>query len=188
MAVLWTLCQDGSYNQNEPEDIVGAVWNPCYFKVWNFNGQTSDLPQNPHTSTTTYTPSPISPTLSVPHSVSHTHKFTYVHCFTVSPLPLQSSVQTSYRHVWQSEGQAATALLDWGTVAVERPTMSYNSSSTTLYNSSQFLHILSSPFFLSLHLSCCFFCLFFCFFVFACYVCPVLLWLHKPCYSTSLTL
>lgn len=63
-----------------------------------FNGQTG-LPQYPHTNITTHTPSPISPSLSVPLSASHTH------CCTVSPLPLQSAVQTSYTRVQWAVGR-----------------------------------------------------------------------------------
>lgn len=87
---------------NKQENIAGAV---CIAYVISrcgiLNGRTSDLPPLPaYQVNHTYSLSHF-PRCSVSLSVSHTHKSTYIHCFTVSPLPLHGTVQTSYTSTWQ---------------------------------------------------------------------------------------
>ena len=88
---------------NKQENIAGAV---CVAYVISrcgiLNGRTSDLPPLPaYQVNHTYSLSHF-PRCSVSLSVSRTHKSTYIHCFTVSPLPLHGTVQTSYTSTtWQ---------------------------------------------------------------------------------------
>lgn len=116
-----------------------------------FNGQTWDLPLVP-----AYQYNHIHSLSHFPYSLCSSLCLTYIHCFTVSPLPLQSVVQTSYTHVAIS------------TCAVELR----NSCSGEVQNSL----IIYPSFFFCLPLSV-YFCLSYCYcsYCFAFYVCPALL-------------
>lgn len=73
-------------------------------KVWNFSTVKPPHPTPPHPTLCPTTPTyqvnhtcalshfPLSVSLSVPHA----HKLTFIHCFTLSQLPLHSVAQTSY--------------------------------------------------------------------------------------------
>lgn len=95
-----------------------------------FNGQTSDLPQYPHTSITTHAPSPISPTLSVPHSVSHTHKFN-IHTLlnSLSSLLPECSTNKSYTCVaiWRASSYCSLRLRNHCSGEVHKSVMIYPS-------------------------------------------------------------
>lgn len=122
---------------------------------------TTRIPSWPH-----ILPLPFPPHLSISLSVSRTHKFTYVHCSTVSPLPLHSEVQTSYTSVWQVVLNCCVGLRNRCSAGPKWHTALCWSIPVSFFFS---LFIFTIP--LSL-LS----------------VCPFLLSLQKPSYRTSLAL
>lgn len=79
------------------------LWSICSSKVWNFLTVKPATPPSSHPLPAyrvnhTYSLShfPLSVSLSVPHA----HKLTFIHCLTLSQLPLHSTAQTSYTSVW----------------------------------------------------------------------------------------
>ena len=156
---------------NKQENIAGAV---CIAYVISrcgiLNGQTSDLPPLPaYQVNHTYSLSHF-PRCSVSLSVSRTHKFMYIHCFTVSPLPLHGTVQTSYTSAWQvgellcrTEEALQCRGPQWHTALCWHIPVRPRCHSVPLFVP---VSIITIP----LSLLC---------------VCSLLLSLQKPCYSTS---
>lgn len=87
--------------KSKKKNIVGAVCYPYVIsRCGIFNGQTSDLPHHSHTNITTHTPNAYFSPLPVSLSISRTHKFTNIHCCTVSPLtPLPQECNTNKLYI-----------------------------------------------------------------------------------------
>lgn len=94
----------GSYKINKTSKRI--LWEPFAIHML-FQGvefltvKPATSPHHPHTNITTHTPSPI-----FPPSLCLTYTQIHIHCFTVSALPLHSTVQTSYTSVLQADVQA----------------------------------------------------------------------------------